>query len=120
LSKEAGRYNIRINSIAPSAAQALDRVTPRSFGQAEARKVVRGLAQRFDPVKCRATEALRRPRVFCAEWLDPTFCTGHWLPEMVAAAPAPPAGPANQRRRLPESGCYRRIPVLPLISPLGR
>ena len=32
LSKEAGRYNIRINSIAPSAAQAQDRVTPRNFG----------------------------------------------------------------------------------------
>ena len=32
LSKEAGRYNVRINSIAPSAAQALDRVTPRNFG----------------------------------------------------------------------------------------
>jgi iron complex transport system substrate-binding protein len=25
-------------------------------------------------------------RVFFAEWLDPPFCAGHWLPEMVALA----------------------------------
>ena len=31
LSKEAGRYGVRINSVAPSAVQATDRVTPRSF-----------------------------------------------------------------------------------------
>jgi iron complex transport system substrate-binding protein len=27
-----------------------------------------------------------RVRVFVAEWLDPPFAAGHWLPEMVAAA----------------------------------
>jgi iron complex transport system substrate-binding protein len=24
-----------------------------------------------------------RPRVFCMEWLDPIYCSGHWVPEMV-------------------------------------
>jgi iron complex transport system substrate-binding protein len=24
-----------------------------------------------------------RPRVFCLEWLDPVYCSGHWMPEMV-------------------------------------
>ena len=28
----------------------------------------------------------RRPRVFVAEWLEPPFAAGHWVPEMVAAA----------------------------------
>src|SRR6185437_431336 len=23
------------------------------------------------------------PRVFFAEWLEPPFCAGHWLPEMI-------------------------------------
>jgi iron complex transport system substrate-binding protein len=32
------------------------------------------------------TERLRRTRVFVAEWLDPPFAAGHWVPEMVAAA----------------------------------
>jgi iron complex transport system substrate-binding protein len=27
-----------------------------------------------------------RPRVFCMEWLDPPFCSGHWMPEIVELA----------------------------------
>jgi len=27
-----------------------------------------------------------RPRVFCMEWIDPPFCGGHWMPEMVERA----------------------------------
>ncbi len=27
-----------------------------------------------------------RPRVFCMEWLDPVYCSGHWVPEMVKIA----------------------------------
>jgi len=30
--------------------------------------------------------ALPRPRVFCMEWLDPPYCSGHWVPEMVEIA----------------------------------
>ncbi|MDQ3797664.1 MAG: cobalamin-binding protein [Pseudomonadota bacterium] len=34
-----------------------------------------------------ATRAIsRRSRVFCMEWLDPVYCGGHWLPEMVRIA----------------------------------
>src|SRR6202040_2464312 len=24
-----------------------------------------------------------RPTVFCMEWLDPIYCSGHWMPELV-------------------------------------
>lgn len=34
----------------------------------------------------RATAGLERPRVFCMEWLDPVYCSGHWVPEMVRIA----------------------------------
>ncbi len=27
-----------------------------------------------------------RPRVFCMEWLEPTYAAGHWIPEMVHLA----------------------------------
>ena len=27
-----------------------------------------------------------RPRVFCLEWMDPIYCCGHWVPEMVRIA----------------------------------
>jgi iron complex transport system substrate-binding protein len=33
-----------------------------------------------------ATSTLNRPRVFCMEWLDPVFASGHWVPEMVRIA----------------------------------
>jgi iron complex transport system substrate-binding protein len=34
-----------------------------------------------------ATRAISdRPRVFCMEWLDPVYCSGHWVPEMVQIA----------------------------------
>jgi iron complex transport system substrate-binding protein len=33
------------------------------------------------------TEAIAyRPRVFCMEWIDPIYCSGHWVPEMVKIA----------------------------------
>src|ERR1700745_4438942 len=31
-------------------------------------------------------KALRRPRVLCLEWIDPYYCCGHWVPEMVELA----------------------------------
>jgi iron complex transport system substrate-binding protein len=33
-----------------------------------------------------ARQASSRPRVFCMEWLDPIYCSGHWVPEMVSIA----------------------------------
>lgn len=33
-----------------------------------------------------AVADLDRPRVFVAEWMDPPYGSGHWLPEMVEAA----------------------------------
>jgi iron complex transport system substrate-binding protein len=39
--------------------------------------------QRIEDLTSRAT---RRPSVFCMEWLDPVYCSGHWVPEMVRLA----------------------------------
>jgi len=33
-----------------------------------------------------AVAGFERPRVFVAEWMDPPYASGHWLPEMVEAA----------------------------------
>ena len=32
------------------------------------------------------TRNLAQPRVFCMEWFDPIYCSGHWVPEMVRLA----------------------------------
>jgi iron complex transport system substrate-binding protein len=49
----------------------------------------RELADEFDS-KIRsvadAVQGLGRRRIFFAEWLDPPFCAGHWIPEMIALA----------------------------------
>jgi iron complex transport system substrate-binding protein len=74
------------------------RLTPRSLGDilaniAEvgeavgradaAAALIAGLRARMDAVRARAGLAGGRPRVFCMEWLDPPYCSGHWVPEMV-------------------------------------
>jgi iron complex transport system substrate-binding protein len=40
----------------------------------------------LDQIAERAGAAASRPRVFCMEWLDPVYCSGHWVPEMVRIA----------------------------------
>ena len=42
----------------------------------------------FDEVEQGAApvRGLERRRVFFAEWIDPPFCAGHWLPEMIELA----------------------------------
>ena len=43
------------------------------------------MLQRIDRVRA-AVSGRQRPRVFVAEWIDPPFACGHWIPEMVEAA----------------------------------
>jgi len=53
--------------------------------EAAAEELVRSLEARIAKVRRRA-EGLERPRVFCVEWFDPLFASGHWVPEMVEIA----------------------------------
>jgi len=43
------------------------------------------MEQRIGRVR-HAVAGKKRPRVFVAEWIDPPFACGHWIPEMVEAA----------------------------------
>jgi iron complex transport system substrate-binding protein len=51
----------------------------------DARPIERKLRRRVEAVRARAKKLPKR-RVFCLEWLDPPFASGHWVPEMVAMA----------------------------------
>jgi iron complex transport system substrate-binding protein len=48
------------------------------------------MRQAIDDVRRSTDAALRagapRPRIFVAEWIDPPFVPGHWLPDMIEAA----------------------------------
>jgi iron complex transport system substrate-binding protein len=52
---------------------------------ARGRAVVAEMQAKLAAVGERLTEASPRP-VFVAEWLDPPYAAGHWIPEMVALA----------------------------------
>jgi iron complex transport system substrate-binding protein len=41
---------------------------------------------RLDRVRASVARADDRPRVFFAEWVDPVYCGGHWIPEMIEIA----------------------------------
>jgi iron complex transport system substrate-binding protein len=51
-----------------------------------ANKVVASLQKRIDLVRARTSNSKTRPSVFCLEWLDPIYCSGHWMPELVEYA----------------------------------
>lgn len=53
---------------------------------AEAEQLVANCAARLNQLSVRLERATSRPRVFCMEWLDPVFASGHWVPELVKLA----------------------------------
>ena len=63
----------------------IERVGAETRAVEAAAEVVAALKGRIEAVASRA-QSLPRLRVFCAEWLEPIFCAGHWLPEMVQLA----------------------------------
>ncbi|MBI4354689.1 MAG: cobalamin-binding protein [Candidatus Omnitrophica bacterium] len=44
------------------------------------------LRRDLEALERRVRHAKQRPRVWCAEWLDPLMAAGHWIPEMVRLA----------------------------------
>jgi len=48
-------------------------------------QIVVQMRQRLDEVRD-AVDGLERRRIFVAEWIDPPFTAGHWVPEMVELA----------------------------------
>jgi len=89
------------------------------FGAAEAaQEVVGEMSDRIG----RATTTSDEPaRVFVAEWLDPPFASGHWVPEMVERAGGRDvlgrAGRPSFRTSWPEVAA--RAPQLVVLAPCG-
>ena len=52
----------------------------------EAEALVNDCYSRLERLKDRVSKASSRPRVFCLEWLDPVYASGHWVPELVNIA----------------------------------
>jgi iron complex transport system substrate-binding protein len=52
----------------------------------EADKLISDCSTRLAALSDRMSTAATRPRVFCMEWLDPVYASGHWVPELVKIA----------------------------------
>ena len=69
-------------------------------------------------------EAVRgrpRPRVFVAEWLDPPFAAGHWVPEMVDMAGGDEVLGRARERSYPTTweAVHAKSPQLIVLAPCG-
>lgn len=53
---------------------------------AEAEQLIANCEARLKALAQRVEGIGERPRVFCMEWLDPVFASGHWVPELVKLA----------------------------------
>ena len=86
----------------------------------ETRERVTALEARLASVE-EAVAGLSRPRVGCIEWLDPPFCAGHWVPEMVRLAGGEElfAGPGEVSARLTWHSVFEAAPEVLVLMPCG-
>ena len=107
-----------------SLADVLDQldIVGRATGTEErARAVKRQLQERLEAVRRRTAHLPRRERVLCLEWLDPPWCAGHWVPEMVELAGGHDAlgQPGRPSRRITWEDIRAYRPELILLMPCG-
>ena len=78
-------------------------------------------AFRLQNVRHAVRGAETRPRVFCAEWVDPIFSSGHWLPQMVEIAGGSEGlgSRGSDSRRVTWSEVVNWAPEVFIVSPCG-
>jgi iron complex transport system substrate-binding protein len=69
----------------------------------------------------RAVAGARRPRVFLAEWIEPPYCGGHWIPEMIelAGGKCLLGGAGEPSHRVSWEDVLRQQPELVVVAPCG-
>ncbi len=98
----------------------------RELGQAtgrvkEAEELIAVGRQRLERIATAASIVPQRPRVFCMEWLDPVYCSGHWMPEMVEIAGGVDAlsRKGEDSVRIPWDDVVEWAPEVLIITPCG-
>jgi iron complex transport system substrate-binding protein len=84
------------------------------------RPLEKALRRRIEAV-VKKTRKLPRRRVFCMEWLDPVFASGHWVPEMVEMAGGhdPLAAKGKESRRIEWQAVVDAAPQVLILMPCG-
>jgi iron complex transport system substrate-binding protein len=85
-----------------------------------AARLVAGLRERLAAVAARVA-GRSRPRVAVAEWVDPPFTAGHWVPDLVTAAGGRPvaACPGAPSAETSWAGIAAAEPDLVVVAPCG-
>ena len=89
--------------------------------EAIAKTIIDDGRNRLERVKVEAAKARRRPRVFCMEWIDPIYCSGHWVPEMVSLAGGEDClgRPGADSVRIPWDDVLAWAPEVLVVAPCG-
>ncbi len=94
----------------------------RATGHArEAEELIAAGHARLEKVAAVTRNLSHRPRVFCLEWLDPVYCSGHWMPEMVEIAGGVDAlgRKGTDSVRIPWNDVLEWAPEVLIITPCG-
>jgi iron complex transport system substrate-binding protein len=87
----------------------------------EAEEFIVSARERLQRIADIIEKAERRPRVFFLEWIDPCYCCGHWVPEMVELAGGQDAlgrkGADSARTTWAEIAAW--APEILIVSPCG-
>jgi iron complex transport system substrate-binding protein len=52
----------------------------------EAEEIITSGKNQIENIQEATSRLSYRPRVFCVEWIDPIYCSGHWIAEMIELA----------------------------------
>jgi iron complex transport system substrate-binding protein len=98
----------------------------RELGEAtgrakEAEELIAAGRARLERTAAMTRNLSHRPRVFCMEWLDPVYCSGHWVPEMVKLAGGVDelARAGEDSVRIPWDDVVRWAPEVLIVTPCG-
>ena len=98
----------------------------RELGEAtgrakEAEELIATGRARLGKIAAATGSLLHRPRVFCMEWLDPVYCSGHWVPQMVRLAGGEDALARDgaDSVRIPWDEVREWAPEVLIITPCG-
>ncbi len=98
----------------------------RELGEAtdrikEAQELIANGRARLEKLADATRNLSQRPRVFCLEWLDPVYCSGHWMPEMVEIAGGIDAlaRKGTDSVRIPWDDVLKWKPEVLIVTPCG-
>ncbi|MDQ2935917.1 MAG: cobalamin-binding protein [Acidobacteriota bacterium] len=87
----------------------------------EAEELIAAGRAKLEKIEEVTTRLASRPRVFCMEWLDPVYCSGHWVPEMVRLAGGMDAlsREGEDSVRIPWAEVCEWAPEVLIVTPCG-